>query len=68
MNSLLDSLKSKAEERANRIFSMEELKYFCEVAGIAGSKISVTLDMLNVQGFLLNKGQGNYQLVTSALM
>lgn len=67
-NSLLDVLQSKAEERNSRIFSVEELKCFCEGVGICGSKVIRTLDMLNVQGFLLNKGQGNYQLVTSTFM
>lgn len=59
----MDVLKSKAEEKSSRIFSLEELKYYCELVGI--TKVATTLDMLNVQGFLLYKGQGNYQLVPS---
>lgn len=67
-NSLLDKLQSKAEERNCRVFSVEELKCCCESVGICGAKVVRTLDMLNVQGFLLNKGQGNYQLVASSFM
>lgn len=68
MNSLLESLKSKVEERSSKNFSIEELEYYCESVGISGAKIATTLDMLNIQGFLLKKGLGNYQLVTSALI
>lgn len=64
INSLLKSLKSTAEERDCFIFSIEELKYFCETIGIEDVKIANTLDMLNFQGFLMNKGQGNFQLVS----
>lgn len=65
---LLNLLQKIANKKENRIFSNDELREFCDEVGIEEDKITSTLETLNLQGFLLNKGQGNYHLVSSNLI
>lgn len=57
-------LLQKSEQEAKSVFNKKEIKELSQQAGINGTKFVGILDSLNVQGFLLNKGQNNYQLVS----
>lgn len=61
-------LRNRADVQQSRTFSVDDLRTFCDEAGIRTDKINSTIETLNVQGFLLNKGQGSYQLVSSNLV
>lgn len=61
-------METEAQSRNSMMFSINELRSFCSGAGIANSNITSTLDMLNLQGILLSKGQGNFQFVRSNLI
>lgn len=65
INALLNILQRKADNQESRLFSVDQLRHLCEDVGIKMDKINSTIETLNLQGFLLNKGQGNYQLVSS---
>ncbi|KAG5881754.1 hypothetical protein JTB14_029082 [Gonioctena quinquepunctata] len=62
---LLRLVQRKSDAEAKSIFTRNELKEMGELVGIARDKFYTVLENLNIQGFLLNKGQNRYQLVTA---
>ncbi|XP_057667383.1 DNA helicase MCM8-like isoform X4 [Diorhabda carinulata] len=62
---LLRIVQRISEIETRSIFGTNELKQLSEQAGIAKNKFNTVLENLNLQGFLLKKGQGKYQLVTA---
>ncbi|CAH1099457.1 unnamed protein product [Psylliodes chrysocephalus] len=64
---LLRLLQRISEIETKSMFSVNELRQISEQAGIAKDKFFTVLENINLQGFLLNKGQGKYQLVTASI-
>ncbi|CAG9821174.1 unnamed protein product [Phaedon cochleariae] len=62
---LLRLIQRKSDEESKATFTKNEIKEMSELVGISKDKFFTVLQNLNIQGFLLNRGQGNYQLVTA---
>ncbi|XP_072387605.1 DNA helicase MCM8-like [Diabrotica undecimpunctata] len=62
---LLRLVQRVSDVETRSMFHTNELKQLSEQAGIARDKFFTVLDNLNLQGYLLKKGQGKYQLVTA---
>ncbi|XP_074039744.1 DNA helicase MCM8 isoform X3 [Leptinotarsa decemlineata] len=62
---LLRLIQRKSDTESKALFSTNELKEMGEMVGIGKNKFFTVLQNLNIQGFLLNKGQNRYQLVTA---
>lgn len=65
---MLKSLQRKADVETKSIFSMKEIKQLGEQIGIDKFKLHNIVQGLNLQGFLLNKGDGRYQLITANVL
>lgn len=64
---LLEAMQNKCETETTSILDTKEIRKLSEEVGIASVKFFTVLDTLNNQGFILNKGQNRYQLVTAVL-
>ncbi|KAH6940523.1 hypothetical protein HPB50_000544 [Hyalomma asiaticum] len=63
---LVSALTKESQRSGNRIFTTSELRTTAEQqCGIPSSSVRVIIDALNIQGFLLKKGSGRYQLQTT---
>lgn len=58
-------LQRKSDVETKTLFSTKEIRDLSEQAGIMKEKFYNILQSLNIQGFLLNKGNNNYQLVSA---
>lgn len=64
---LLDNLQRLSEVESKSLFSIKEIKQASEAVGIPKNKFGSTLQSLNLQGFLLNRGREMYQLNSAYL-
>nr|CAI5856089.1 unnamed protein product [Callosobruchus analis] len=62
---LLTLIQRKSDAEAKSVFKTSELKELSEQLGMEKTKFYQALQTLNIQGFILNKGQNQYQLVTA---
>ncbi|KAJ8924425.1 hypothetical protein NQ315_007221 [Exocentrus adspersus] len=60
---LLQLIQRKSDVESKTLFSVKEIREMSTQVGIAKEKFFNILESLNIQGFLLNKGSSNYQLV-----
>lgn len=58
-------LQRKCDVEAKTLLSTKEIREVSEQVGIVKEKFYNILQSLNIQGFLLNKGNNNYQLVSA---
>lgn len=58
-------LQQRSDIDTKSMFSLQEIKQLGEQIGIDKFKIHNIIQGLNLQGFLLNKGGGRYQLITA---
>ncbi|KAJ8934470.1 hypothetical protein NQ314_013345 [Rhamnusium bicolor] len=62
---LLRLLQRKSDIETKSLFSTKEIRELSEQVSITREKFYSILQSLNIQGFLLNKGHNNYQLITA---
>ncbi|XP_049817342.1 DNA helicase MCM8-like isoform X2 [Aethina tumida] len=65
VSKLLRQLQRKSEVEKKSIFSKKEIQTISEQVGLAKENFYKVLQSLNIQGYLLNKGHNNYQLVSA---
>lgn len=58
-------LQQRSDIETKSVFSMKEITKLGEQIGMDKFKIYNIIEGLNLQGFLLNKGGGNYELITA---
>lgn len=62
---LLKMLQQRSDIETKSLFSLKEITQLGEQIGIDKLKIYNIIQGLNLQGFLLNKGLGRYELITA---
>lgn len=62
---LLSAMQRRSDAEAKALFKMQEIRELGDQVGIDKLKLSDIVESLNIQGFLLNKGQSKYQLVSA---
>ncbi len=60
---LVAALEKVAKMHNTKTFSLDQLKQLAIQVGMDLDKFSETLESLNTQGYLINKGSGTYQLL-----
>lgn len=62
---LLKILQRRSDVETKALFTLNEIKQLADQVGISKDKVFNILQGLNLQGFILNKGQNRYQLITA---
>lgn len=60
---MLRSLQQTSMALNKTVFSMDELKVAGDLVGANATQIGQIVDAMNIQGFLLKKGQSVYKLL-----
>lgn len=62
---LLKIIQQRSDIETKSMFSMQEIKELSEQVGIEKDKVYNIVQGLNLQGYLLNKGENIYKLITA---